>query len=223
MDLRRRVVSEGVGTGGLLLAVVGSGIAVSRIADGDALALLIHALVVGVTLIALILGLTRWSTHFNPAVTFALWRAGAVPGGDVPPLIGAQLVGAFTGVLLANVMFGESWMALGDTTRSGLGLWVGEAVATFGLVLLIRGCAHRSPEVVAYAVGLFITGAIWFTSSDAFANPAVTIGRAATDTWCAIRPVDVPGFVVAQLVGAILATRLASWLDGGVLPSEAGP
>ncbi|NRA96289.1 MAG: aquaporin [Planctomycetes bacterium] len=223
MDLRRRIASEGIGTAGLLLAVVGSGIAVSRSADGDAIALLIHALVVGGALIALILGLARWSAHFNPVVTLALWRAGAVQGRDVPSLIGAQMGGAFIGVFLANVMFSEAWIAAGDTARTGFGLWVGEAVATFGLVLLIRGCAHRSPEVVAYAVGLFIAGAIWFTSSESFANPAVTLARAATDTWCGIRPVDVPAFVVAQLVGAALATTLASWLDAGVPTDETTP
>lgn len=223
MDLRRRIVSECTGTAGLLIAAVGSGIAVSRMADGEAVALLVHALVVGFALVALILGLARWSAHFNPAVTLALWRSGDVRARDVAPLIVAQVVGALIGVTLAHVMFGEAWLAAGTIARAGANLWVGEAVATFGLVLVIRGCAYRGPGSVALAVGLFIAGAIWFTSSCAFANPAVTFGRAVTDTWCAIRPVDAPAFIVAQLVGAFLATTLVSWLDAGARAETGAP
>ena len=208
----RQLASEFVGTTGLLIAVVGSGIAVSRAAESDAIALLIHAIVVGFALIALIAALAPWSNHFNPAVTLALWRSGRVEARRVAPLMGAQIAGALVGVLLANLMFGETWLAIGDKPRAGFGLWLGEAIATFGLVLVVLATAGRRAEVVAWVVGLFIAAAIWFTSSTSFANPAVTLGRVVTDTWSGIRAADVPAFIAAQLAGAWAATAWVSWM-----------
>ena len=212
ISLSRRLASEFVGTAGLLIAIVGSGIVVSRFAESDGMALAIHALVVGCALIALIAALGPWSNHFNPAVTLALWRAGDLEGRLVPPILGSQVAGAVFGVIMANVMFGESWMAFADQPRAGFGIWLGEFFATFGLVLIVLATADRRAETVAWVVGLFIASAIWFTSSTAFANPAVTIGRVVTDTWCGIRLLDVPAFMLAQLVGAFFATGFVIWL-----------
>ena len=201
MANRRRLASEFLGTAGLLTAIVGSGLAADGMAEGAALTLLVHSLVVGLALVALILALGPWSAHFNPAVTLALWRWGAVKGRDVAPMILAQVVGAVIGVILAHVMFEEPWLTAGTKARAGAALFVSEVIATFGLLLVVRGCARRSAESVAFAVGAYITAAIWFTSSDAFANPAVAIARCFTDSWCAIAAGDVPAFVAAQLLG----------------------
>lgn len=187
--------------------------AASRMEDGDAVTLLIHSLVVGLSLVALILALGSWSSHFNPVVTLALWAWGAVPGRDVAPLILAQLLGAVIGVMSAHLMFEEPALTIGDKGRGGAAFFLSELVATFGLLMVIRGCERRPPEVVAYAVGVYITAAIWFTPSDAFANPAVTVARAFTDTWCSIAPADVGAFVVAQCLGAGAAVFLMKWLE----------
>lgn len=210
MDLKRRLISEALGTAGLLVAVVGSGIAVAG-EESDSVALWIHSWVVGAALIALIAGLGRWSTHFNPAVTIALWAHGAVPAREVFPLTLAQVVGGAVGVGVADAMFGEAVFASGSIERGGAGLWLGEVVATFGLVLLILGAGDRKSQM-PFLVGLYVAGAILFTSSGAFANPAVSIARACTDTWSSIRPVDVPPFVGAELIGAVGAAALARWL-----------
>ena len=212
MGLKHRIVSETVGTAGLLVAVVGSGIAVSRSAASDAVALEVHAWVVGAALVALIVGLGSWSTHFNPAVTLALWGVGTVARRDAVPLIAGQCVGALHGVGLADAMFGVPVFELGTKVRTGVGLWLGEGIATFGLVLLILGAAVGRSSLLPLAVGLYVAAAIWFTSSCAFANPAVTLARAFTDTWTGIRPRDIPMFVVAEALGAVAAVFLVRWL-----------
>ena len=215
MSLARRATAEAVGTALLLAAVVGSGIMAQRLADGNvALALLANALATGGALIAIILAFGPISgAHLNPAVTLAdAWQRG-LAWADVPAYIGAQLFGAIAGVALANAMFGFPPLFVSHHARTGGGLLIGEFVATFGLLAVIWGCARFRPAMTPFAAGAYIVGAYWFTSSTSFANPAVTIARAASDTFSGIRPVDVPPFVAAQLAGALAATALFAWLS----------
>ena len=213
-DLRRRVTAEAIGTAFLLAAVVGSGIMGERLAGGNvAIALLANTVSTGAALVALILAFGPISgAHFNPAVTVVdAWQKG-VAWRDVPPLIAAQVFGAFTGVASAHVMFGEPLFAASQHARSGGAQAFSEFVATFGLLAVIWGCVRRRPGATPFAVGAYITSAYWFTSSTSFANPAVTLARAATDTFAGIRPGDVPVFIVAQFGGAVVATGLFQWL-----------
>jgi glycerol uptake facilitator-like aquaporin len=150
--------------------------------------------------------------HFNPAVTIADATQGGLPWRHVPVYVVAQVVGAFLGVAVAHVMFGEAVFSASRHVRAGLPQLVSEFVATFGLLAVIWGCARRRATAIPFAVGAYITAAYWFTSSTSFANPAVTLARAATDTFAGIRPADAPGFVVAQLVGAGAATATFAWL-----------
>ena len=214
VDLPRRAVAEGLGTALLLATVVGSGIMGERLAGGNvAIALLANTLATGAALVALILTFGPISgAHFNPAVTLADASQGGIAWRDVPVFIGAQLVGAFAGVAVAHVMFGAPVFFASQHVRSGAPQWVSEFVATFGLLAVIWGCARRRPGLVPFAVGAYITAAYWFTSSTSFANPAVTLARAASDTFAGIRPVDTPAFIVAQLAGAAAATVLFRWL-----------
>lgn len=210
----RPMVAEATGTALLLAAVVGSGIMGERLADGNvAIALLANTLATGATLVALILTFGPISgAHLNPGVTLVeAWR-GAIAWRHVPGYIVAQFVGAVTGVACAHLMFGEPLFAASRHVRSGSGQLFSEFVATFGLVAVIRGCGRFRPSAVPFAVGAYITGAYWFTASTSFANPAVTLARSLTDTFAGIRPADVPGFIAAQLTGAIAAAALFAWL-----------
>jgi glycerol uptake facilitator-like aquaporin len=213
-DLIRRTVAEGLGTALLLATVIGSGIMGERLSGGSVgLALLANTLATGAVLVALILTFGAVSgAHFNPAVTLADASQGGITWREVPAYIGAQIVGAFGGVAVAHVMFEEPLFSASTHVRSGAAQLAGEFVATFGLLAVIWGSVRRRPAAVPFVVGAYITAAYWFTSSTSFANPAVTAARAASNTFAGIRPIDVPGFVVAQLLGAAAATMLFRWL-----------
>jgi glycerol uptake facilitator-like aquaporin len=193
---------------------VGSGIMGETLAKGDvAMALLCNSLATGAGLVALILTFGPISgAHFNPAVTLAMASRGALGWRDAPAYVVAQLAGAFVGVGIANVMFEKPVFFLSTHVRSGVAQLVSEVVATFGLLAVVWGTAKR-PSAAPFAVGATITAAYWFTSSTSFANPAVTLARSASNTFAGIRPADVPGFVVAQLVGATLATIAFAWFE----------
>lgn len=215
MTLSRRLVAECVATALLLATVVGSGIMGERLAGGNvAVALLANTLATGAILVALILAFGPVSgAHMNPAVTLADAWQGRLPWSEARQYVAAQLVGALVGVLAAHAMFEEPWFSISGHGRRGVAQMWSECVATFGLVATIWGVARRRSSVaVPFAVGAYITAAYWFTASTSFANPAVTLARALTDTFSGIRPVDVPGFIVAQLVGAAAGATLMSWL-----------
>ena len=210
----QRVTAEALGTAFLLATVIGSGIMAQRLAGGnDALALLCNTLPTGAILTVLILIFGPVSgAHFNPAVSvaFAALRQLSVPMLCVYVL--AQLCGAFIGVWAAHLMFELPVWQFSTHVRTGPGQWLAEAIATFGLLLTIFGCVFRAKNAVAYAVGLYITAAYWFTASTSFANPAVTLARSLSDTFAGIAPGGVLAFIAAQLVGALIATVLARWL-----------
>ena len=213
-SLARRVVAEAVGTALLLATVVGSGIMGERLAGGNvAIALLANTLATRADLVALILTFGGISgAHFNPAVTVADASQRGLAWRDVLPYVAAQLVGAFAGVALAHIMFGEPLFSASRHARAGVGQLTAEFTATFGLISVIWGCSRSRPAATPFAVAAFITAAYWFTSSTSFANPAVTLARAASDTFAGIRPADAPGFIVAQAAGAASATALFRWL-----------
>ena len=217
MSLGRRAVAEAVGTALLLATVVGSGIMGERLSGGNvAVALLANALATGAGLVALILTFGGVSgAHFNPAVTVADASQGGLARRDVGPYVVAQLVGAFAGVALAHLMFDLPVFSASRHARAGFGPLLGEFTATFGLVSVIWGCARTRASMTPFAVAAYITAAYWFTSSTSFANPAVTLARAASDTFAGIRPADAPGFIVAQMMGATSATMLFRWLVPG--------
>jgi glycerol uptake facilitator-like aquaporin len=213
-SLSRRVVAEAVGTALLLATVVGSGIMGDRLSAGNtAIALLANTLATGAGLVALILTFGPISgAHFNPAVTVADASQGGLGWRDVPAYIVAQVIGAFSGVASAHVMFGEPIFFASRHVREGIPQLFSEFVATFGLLAVIWGVSRRRPAAVPFAVGAYITAAYWFTASTSFANPAVTLARSASDTFAGIRPIDAPGFIVAQVAGAAAATALFNWL-----------
>lgn len=213
-DTRRRICAEAVGTALLLATVVGSGIMAERLAAGNvALALLANTIATGAALVALILTFGPVSgAHFNPAVTLADAAMGGIRWKLATGYVVAQVVGAFAGVLVAHLMFGEPLFAASTHVRSGWAQAFSELIATFGLLSVIWGVSRRRSDSVPLAVGAYITAAYWFTASTSFANPAVTLARAATNTFAGIRPVDVPVFIVAQLLGAAAATALFRWL-----------
>jgi len=214
MTLARRLVAEGMGTAMLLAVVVGSGIMAERLAGGNvAIALLANAIATGAGLVALILMFGAISgAHFNPVVTLSEAWQGNLPRAQVLPYISVQLIGAFVGVAAAHGMFGEALFTASEHLRSGPSQWWSECVATFGLIGVIIGCSRNRPEVTPFAVAAYITAAYWFTASTSFANPAVTLARAATNTFAGIRPSDAPAFILAQLLGAFAATMLFGWL-----------
>ncbi|HEX7318636.1 MAG TPA: MIP/aquaporin family protein [Pyrinomonadaceae bacterium] len=215
MNLARRAVAEGVGTAMLLATVVGSGIMGERLSGGNvAVALLANTVATGAALVALIMTFGPISgAHFNPAVTLADAWQGGLAWGEVPAYLVAQVIGAFAGVAAADVMFELPVFFASQKARHGGAQLFSEFVATFGLLAVIWGCVKlKQKTVVPFAVGAYITAAYWFTSSTSFANPAVTLARSASDTFAGIRPVDVPGFIVAQLLGAAAATLLFRWL-----------
>jgi glycerol uptake facilitator-like aquaporin len=210
----RRVAAEALGTALLLATVVGSGIMGERLCGGNvAVALLANTLATGAGLVALILAFGPISgAHFNPAVTLAAAAQGGLAWRDVPGYVVAQLLGAFAGVAAAHVMFGEALFSQSMHARSGAAQGFSEFVATFGLLAIIWGTSRTRPGAVPFAVGAYITAAYWFTASTSFANPAVTLARAATNTFAGIRPSDAPLFVAAQLLGAAAATLAFRWL-----------
>lgn len=214
VDLPRRAVAEALGTALLLATVVGSGIMGESLAGGNvAVALLANTIATGAALVALILTFGPISgAHFNPVVTIADASQGGLRWREVPVYVLAQVCGAFVGVGAANVMFEKPLFFASHHARTGVAQWIAEFVATFGLLAVIWGCARRRAGAVPFAVGAYITAAYWFTSSTSFANPAVTMARAASDTFAGIRPIDVPGFVIAQLLGAATATLVFRWL-----------
>jgi glycerol uptake facilitator-like aquaporin len=219
----RRLAAELTGTALLLAAVVGSGIMGERLSGGNqAIALLANSLATGAALVALILAFGPISgAHFNPAVTLAdASQQGGLAWRDVAGYISVQVLGAVLGVWIAHLMFGERLFMLSRHTRSGASQVFSEFIATFGLLAVIRACSRRHAATVPFAVAAYITAAYWFTASTSFANPAVTIARAFTDTFAGIRPADVPGFVIGQLLGATAATLLFRWL-APALPNTA--
>jgi len=209
VSLLRRLVAESLGTAFLLAGVVGSGIMAAKLAAGNgALALLCNTLPTGAILTVLILTFGPVSgAHFNPAVSIAM----AVRR-RLSPSAAASYIGAIVGVLAAHAMFDLPLWQVSSTERAGQGQWFAEAVATFGLLMTIFGCGAQTPAATPYAVGLYITAAYWFTASTSFANPAVTIARALSDTYAGIAPGGVVAFIGAQLVGAAAAVLLARWL-----------
>jgi glycerol uptake facilitator-like aquaporin len=213
-SLAQRGVAEGLGTAFLLAGVVGSGIMAAKLSGGNgALALLCNTLPTGAILSVLILTFGPISgAHFNPAVSIALALRRELPANVAAMYIGAQVIGAIVGVWAAHLMFELPLWQVSGTARTGPGQWFAEAVATFGLLLTILGCNTRTPAAVPYAVGLYITSAYWFTASTSFANPAVTIARALSDTYAGIAPANVGAFIIAQIFGALGALALARWL-----------
>jgi glycerol uptake facilitator-like aquaporin len=213
--LLRKCVAEGLGTAVLLATVVGSGIMGEQLAGGNvAIALLANTIATGAGLVALLLTFGSISgAHFNPAVTLADASQGGLRWREVPGYLFAQIFGAFLGVAVAHVMFRQPALFFASRhERSGVAQLASEFVATFGLLSVIWGCSRRRPAAVPFAVGAYIAAAYWFTSSTSFANPAVTLARAASDTFAGIRPADAPGFIVAQLLGAATSTALFRWL-----------
>jgi glycerol uptake facilitator-like aquaporin len=222
-DLGRRAVAEALGTAFLLAVVIGSGIMGERLAGGNvAIALLANTLATGTGLVVLILVFGPISgAHFNPAVSIADAAQGGLAWRDVPVYVAVQIAGAFIGVAVAHVMFNEPLFFASTHARDGTAQLVSEFVATFGLLTTIWGTARTRPGAVPFAVGAYITSAYWFTSSTSFANPAVTLARAASNTFAGIRPADVPGFIVAQLIGAAAATATFAWLVPAPKPAPA--
>jgi glycerol uptake facilitator-like aquaporin len=215
--LPQRAVAEFTGTAFLLATVIGSGMMGERLANGNvAIALLANALATGAALVALILTFGPISgAHLNPAVTLAdAWQGeqSSLPWREAPFYIVAQITGAFAGVGIAHLMFGAPLFFVSHKVRTGGAQMFSEFVATLGLLAVIRGVSRHKSDAVPFAVAAYITAAYWFTASTSFANPAVTMARAASDTFAGIRPVDVPGFVIAQLLGAAAATLLFRWL-----------
>lgn len=213
-DALRRPVAELLGTALLVAAVIGSGIMGQQLSpDNDAVALLGNTLATGAALVVLITIFGPVSgAHFNPMVSLSFALRGELPWRDVAIYLPAQVIGGVLGTILAHAMFGQDFFQFGGQARTGPGPWLGEIIATFALLMAIIGTLRARPEAVAYMVGLVITAGYWFTSSTSFANPAVTIARSLTDSFAGIRPIDAPGFIVAQIVGAVLATYFARWL-----------
>lgn len=214
MTLARRLLAEGLGTALLLAIVVGSGIMGERLAGGNAaIALLANALATGAGLVALILMFgTVSGAHFNPLVTLSeAWQEN-MPWREVLPYMLVQLGGAFAGVVIAHGMFDLALISASQHARTGTGQWFSEFVATFGLLAVIIGCSRSRPAMTPFAVATYITAAYWFTASTAFANPAVTLARAASATFAGIRLEDTPAFIAAQFAGAAAATVVMGWL-----------
>src|SRR5262245_10041386 len=213
-DLSRRLVAEALGTFFLVMAVVGSGIMAQKLAGGnEAIALLCNTLPTGAVLFVIItIFISVSGAHFNPAVSLVMWLRGDLDRATTRAYIAVQIVGGCLGAVVAHLMFGLEPLQFGSTARTGFGQWLGEFIATFGLIGTILGCVPFRPEALAPAVGLYITSAYWFTSSTSFANPPVTIARALSDTFAGIAPRDVTGFLVAQLLGALTAVYLFRWL-----------
>lgn len=212
--LARRLAAEGLGSFLLFACVIGSGIMATNLAQGnDAIALLGNTLATGAMLFVLITVLGPISgAQMNPAVSLVAASRGELPWRDAAAYIGVQLAFGVLGAWAAHLMFDLPVLQLSVKARTGLGQWVGEGIATFGLVLTILGTAHHRPQWIAPAVALYITAAYWFTSSTSFANPAITVARSLSDTFAGIALQNVPLFVAGQLIGAALAAVVARWL-----------
>ena len=210
----RRLAAEALGTGLLVATVVGSGIMAESLAGGNvAIALLGNTLPTGAILVVLILALGPISgAHFNPAVSLVMGITGALPRRQVGPYMAAQVIGGCLGTLAAHAMFDLALFQLAGKVRTGPAQWFAEFVATFGLMTTILAVARFRIEAIPYAVGLYITAAYWFTASTSFANPAVTIARALTDTFAGIAPHHVVPFVAAQVAGALAGMAVSRWL-----------
>lgn len=213
--MRAALVAEAVGSALLLAGVVGSGIMAERLSGGNtALALLANAIATGGVLYALIVMFGPVSgAHFNPVVTLALTRRGDSAPSRAIPFLAVQFVGAVLGVWLAHLMFDLPILQASTKVRTGIGQWTAEATATFGLVLLILIGVRRKLAALPAAVAVYIVGAYWFTASTSFANPAVTVARALSNTFAGIAPGDAPAFILAQTIGGLLALLLAPLLD----------
>lgn len=213
LDLKRRLVAESLGTAILVATVVGSGIMAAKLTKDIGLALLGNTLPTGAILVVLVLIFGPVSgAHFNPAVSLVMAQRARMPWSEVGPYVVTQTAGGILGSLVAHIMFELPLWQASQTVRAGGAQWFAEFVATFGLVLTIFGVVRFRPESAPLAVGLYITAAYWFTASTSFANPAVTIARALTDTFAGIAPASVPAFVVAQIVGAFAASFVSLWL-----------
>ncbi len=212
--LPHRLVAEAVASFFLFVAVIGSGIMASNLAGGnDAVALLANTVATGAMLFVLITVFGPISgAHMNPAVSLVAASRGELSRADAAAYIVAQLAFGTLGAWAAHLMFDLDLLQLSVRARTGLGQWLGEGIATFGLILTILGTVRHRPSAVPAAVGLYITAAYWFTSSTSFANPAITVARSLSDSFAGIAPADVPAFVIAQLTGAALAALLARYL-----------
>ena len=213
-DLTRRLAAEALGTFFLVMAIVGSGIMAQNLAGGNvALALLANMASTGAVLFVIIaIFISVSGAHFNPAVSLVMWVRGDLPRGDALAYIAVQIIGGCLGAVAAHLMFGLEPVQFAQTARNGTGQWIGEFIATFGLIATILGCVRFNLYLVAPAVALYISSAYWFTSSTSFANPAVTIARAFTDTFSGIAPHHVPAFLFAEIAGALLAAFVMGWL-----------
>ena len=213
IDLPRRLAAEALGTTVLVATVVGSGIMADRLSDDGAVSLLGNTLPTGAILVVLIATIGPISgAHFNPAVTLVFLLRRETETRGALAYAAAQIVGGIAGTFLAHAMFELPVLQFSTTVRTGAGQWFAEAVAAFGLVFTILAGLRFRADAVPWLVGLYITAAYWFTASTSFANPAVAIARALSDTFSGIRPADLPGFIVAELLGALLAMTLAGWL-----------
>lgn len=216
-DIGRRAAAEALGTGLLVATVVGSGIMAAKLAGGNtAIALLGNTIPTGAILIVLITILAPISgAHFNPAVSLIMVLRCDLAKAQLLPFVVAQILGGCIGTLAAHAMFDLPLLQLSTTARTGAAQWFAEAVASFGLIVTILGTIRARPDFVPTAVGLYITAAYWFTASTSFANPAVTIARALTDTFAGINPLHAPGFIIAQIAGALGGSLAMSWLFKG--------
>lgn len=212
-DLPRRLAAEFLGTSLLVCTVVGSGIMADKLSDDVAVSLLGNTIPTGAILVVLITILGPISgAHFNPAVTFAFWLKRQIALTEVVPYVALQILGGITGALVAHAMFDLPLLQTSTTVRTGSAQWIAEVVATFGLLATILGGLKFREDAIPWLVGLYITAAYWFTASTSFANPAVAISRSFTDTFSGIRPIDLPGFIGAELIGAAIAAYLIGWL-----------
>ncbi|WP_375452261.1 aquaporin [uncultured Devosia sp.] len=215
-NLARRLVAEGLGTGLLVATVVGSGIMAQTLTTDSGLALLANTLATGAILVVLITIFGPISgAHFNPAISWVFALRKELKTADAGLYILVQVIGGVTGTMAAHLMFAQSVLQVSTHVRTGGPQWLSEGVAAFGLVTVILAGLRFQRTAVPWLVGLYITAAYWFTASTSFANPAVAIARSLTDTFSGIRPLDLPGFIAAQLVGALLGLALMTWLLHG--------
>ena len=219
----RALVAEALGTALLVATVIGSGVMADRLSGGSvALALLVNTLATGAILVVLITTLGPLSgAHFNPVVSLVMALRRNLPWRRLAPYVAAQIAGGAAGAILANLMFDLAPVTLSDTARGGTGQLISESVATFTLIGAILGGLAFAPQAIPWLVGLTITSAYWFTASTSFANPAVTLARSLSDSFAGIAPASTPGFIIAQLAGALVGTALWGWLFAVPRPDPA--